>query len=233
MRDLARRKQALRTPVLMAIVAAATLGALAPAHADSVYEVSINTSSLTGSASIMAFDFIAGGGTQSNSATISDFSTNGVLVSGGTNSGSVSGSLPGTVTLTNAGFFNELQQGITLGSTISFQVDLTAKAPSSGALPDTFSLFLLDPTASYSLTNTGDPTGANSLMTVQVDGSSKGNGAVYSGSTPGGPVTVMAVGGSVAAPEIDASSAASALSLLLGGLAVLRGRQQKGMLAHR
>ncbi|MFI4890387.1 MAG: NF038129 family PEP-CTERM protein [Steroidobacterales bacterium] len=195
------------------------------ARADSIYDVSINTASLVGTGSTLTFDFISGGGTQLNSATISDFATNGTLVSGGVNSGSVSGALPGTVTLTNAAFFNEIQQGITLGSTISFQVDLTTSAPSSGSLPDTLSFFLLDSTATTSLIPTTDPTGADSLVTAQVDGSPTGILDIFSGSSPSGGVTVTAGGGSTAAPEIDASTAMSALTLLLGGLAVLRGRR--------
>ena len=196
-------------------------------------DVTINTASLLGTGATLTFDFLAGGGTQSNSATILDFSTNGTLVSGGVNSGSVSGSLPGTATLTNASFFNELQQGMTLGSTISFQVDLTTHAPTGGSLPDTFSLFLLDPTASYSLTNTKDPTGSDSLTTVQIDGTKGGNLGVYSGSGPSVPVTVTAVsggGGPTQAPEMDASSAISALTLLLCVLAVIRGRRIEGPL---
>lgn len=208
-----------------AIAACLAIGVQSTARADSIYDVSINTTSLAGTGSVLTFDFISGGSTQSNSATISDFATNGTLASGGVNSGSVSGALPGTVTLTNGTFFNEYQQGITLGSTISFQVDLTANAPSAGSLPDAFSLFLLDSTASTSLITTTDPTGSDSLLTAQVDGSSTGILGIYSSSSPEAGVTVTAGGGSTAAPEIDASTALSALTVLLGGLAVLRGRR--------
>jgi hypothetical protein len=194
------------------------------AHAQSDYDVTINTSSLVGAGATLAFDLIAGGGTQSNSVSILDFSTNGTLVSGGVNSGSVSGALPGTATLTNASFFNELQQGLTLGTTISFQLDLTTNAP-AGGLPDTFSLFLLDPTASTSLTNTGDPTGSDSLLTVQIDGTAGGDVAAYSGIGPSIPVTVSAVGGTTTAPEIDPAAGLGALTLLLGMMAVVRGRR--------
>jgi len=218
--------RAFRLAALTAAIAACLVIAVqSTARADSIYDVSINTASLAGTGSTLTFDFISGGGTQSNSATISDFSTNGTLVSGGLNSGSVSGALPGTAALTNANFFNELQQGITLGSTISFQVDLTANAPSTGSLPDTFSLFLLDSKASTSLITTTDPTGSDSLLTAQVDGTSTGILDIFSGSSPAGGVTVTAGGGSTAAPEIDASTALSALTLLLGGLVVLQGRR--------
>jgi hypothetical protein len=212
--------------ICLAVIAAiAALCVYTPAQAQSDYDVTISTASLVGTGATLTFDFIAGGGTQSNSVSILDFSTNGTLVSGGVNSGSVAGTLPGTATLTNASFFNELQQGMTLGSTISFQVDLTRNAPTGGSLPDTFSMFLLDPTASYSLTNTSDPTGSDSLTTVQIDGTKGGNLSVYSGSGPSVPVTVTAVTATTHVPEIDAASALSALTLLLGALAVLRGRR--------
>jgi len=207
------------------IAALFALSIQSPVRAQSDYDVTLNTSSLLGTGATLTFDFIAGGGTQSNSVSILDFSTDGTLVSGGVNSGSVSGSLPGTATLSNASFFNELQQGITLGSTISFQVDATTNAPTGGSLPDTFSLFLLDPTASYSLTNTTDPTGSDSLVTLQIDGTAGGNIAVYSGSSASIPVSVKAVSAPTSVPEIDSPTALSALTLLLGGLAVLRGRR--------
>jgi hypothetical protein len=197
---------------------------VAPARAQSDYDVTINTASLAGTGATLTFDFLAGGGKRSNSVSILDFATNGTLVSGGVNSGSVSGSLPGTAALTNASFFNELQQSMRLGSTISFQVDLTTNAPTGGSLPDTFSLFLLDPTASHSLTNTKDPTGSDSLTTVQIDGTKGGNLGVYSGSSASIPVTVTAVSPRKV-PEMDSAGAIGALSIFLGALAVLRGRR--------
>lgn len=213
-----------RAPVPAAFFAVvAALLIQSPAQADSVYDITINTASLSGTGAALTFDFIAGGGTQSNSVTISNFETDGVLGSAST-SGSATGALPGAVSLSNSSFFNELQQGMTLGSSISFQVDAATNAPTGGSLNDTFSLFLLDPTASNSLTNTNDPTGADSLLTLQIDGTSGGNLAVYGGGTS--PlITVSAVPPSTAAPEIDAASAMSALTLLLGGVAVLRGRR--------
>jgi hypothetical protein len=200
-----------RASVFLALIAAVTaLGIQVPARADSVYDVSTNTTSLLGTGSMLAFDFIAGGGTQTNSISISGFSSDGTLIpastSGAVNSGSVSGALPSNVTLTNATFFNEYQQGMTLGSAISFQLDLTRNAPTGSSLPDTFSFFILDPTASYSLVNTTDPTGANSLFALQIDGTPGGILGVYS-SSPSVPVTVTAV------------PLPGALGLLLSGLA--------------
>lgn len=187
----------------MAIVLAAisALWLHSPAQAQSDYDVTINTSSLSGTGATLTFDFIAGGGTQSNIVSISDFSTNGTLVSGGVNSGSVTGSLPGIATLSNASFFNELQQGINLGSTITFQLDATRNAPTNDSLPDTFSFFILDRTASSSLVSTTDPTGASSLFTLQIDSSPGGILGVYT-STPSVPVTVTAAVPEPATPAL-------------------------------
>jgi hypothetical protein len=136
--------------VVAALLVLSALAVHSTARAQTDYDVTINTSSLSGTSATLTFDFLAGGGTQSNSVTLVDLSTNGTLLSGGENSGSVIGSLPGAATLTNASFFNELQQGITLGSTISFQLDATRNAPSAGSLPDTFSFFILNRAASAS-----------------------------------------------------------------------------------
>jgi hypothetical protein len=204
-------------PVIAAVFATSALAVHSTARAQSDYDVTINTSSLSGTEATLTFDFLAGGGTQSNRVTLSDFSTNGTLLSGGVNSGSVSGSLPGTAALTNAAFFDELQQGITLGSTITFQLDATRNAPSTGSLPDTFSFFILNRAASASLVNTTDPTGANSLFTLQIDGSSAGALGVYA-SMPAVPIRIASAVPEPATPLLF-------LGGLLGiGAVVMRGR---------
>lgn len=145
------------------------------ALADSIYAVTVDTASLSGTGATLAFD-LTSGGTSSNDVSISAFTTDGSLGANGPNSGSVSGALLGAVTLaaSPSSFFNEYLQGTALGSTISFQLDATTNRPTGIGLPDTFALFVLDPTATYSLPTTSDPTGADSLFTLQIDGSSGG-----------------------------------------------------------
>jgi hypothetical protein len=109
-------------------------------------------------------------------------------------------------------------------------LDATGNAPSDGSLADTFSLFLLDSTASNSLTGTADPSGANSLMTLQIDGSSAGNLAVFSGFTPTLRATATPVTATMAAPEIDSSTAMAALTFLVGALTVLRSTRRRGQI---
>jgi len=155
------------------LLLALALSALPGGSVAADYNVTIDTASLRGDAVTLAFDFISGGAF-SNTITISDFALNGTLGTSGPSTGSVTGTLTGTVTLSDASFFNEFLQGGTLGTTISFQLDATNNGPRGGALPDTFSFFTLDPTASNSLLTTTDPTGADSLFSLQIDGSAAG-----------------------------------------------------------
>lgn len=184
---MAIRNRCSRSPTTLALVIGFSLISLPfglgrSAWADSVYDVTINTSSLTGTGATLAFDFVAGGGTQNNNLTFSDFSTDGTLGVAGPNSGSVTGSLPGNVTLSTVGgtsFFNDNLQGLGLGSIISFQLDATTSAPVGSELPDTFSFFILDSTATYSLVTTSDPTASNALFALQIDGSPSGILGLY------------------------------------------------------
>jgi hypothetical protein len=61
-------------------------------------------------------------------------------------------------------------------------------------------------------------------VNVELSPDSDGNGSTFFGSAKGSSGSWKPV----AAPEIDATSAASALALLAGGLIVLRGRKQQG-----
>jgi hypothetical protein len=159
---------------------------ISPASAFADLFVNVNTSPISGTSAQLAFDFIYGGGPSSNTATILDFSTTGTLGTNGPNSGDVTGTLPGGVSLSTAGgsFFNEYLTDITLGTTFSFQLDATTNAPGVGSLPDAFSFFLLDPNTGLPLFTTTDPSGADSLLTFNIDGSSQGALSVFS--APGG-----------------------------------------------
>jgi hypothetical protein len=56
------------------------------------------------------------------------------------------------------------------------------------------------------------------------------NAAAISGANSGnGQINITFVSQAIAAPEIDPTSAASGLALLVGGLLVLRGRKQQGV----
>jgi hypothetical protein len=163
------------SPVIL--VSLLILGGALSARAD---VITVDTSRLIGASAQLAFDFI--GGPDANMITVSIFSTNGSL-GAISRTGEVSGTLPGTVTLTDASpadFFNEYLTNITLGTTFSFVLGATTIGPPGGSFPDAFSLFVLDPTTGLSLVTTTDPTGSQSLLTLNIDGSPQGNLNVYS-----------------------------------------------------
>lgn len=153
------------------------------------YNVSIDTSSLLGASAQLAFDFIDGG-SPTNSVTISSFSTDGTLGSA-SSSGGVSGSLSGTLVLSDTLFTNEYLSDITLGNFLSFVFEATGNPPDSGSSPDGFAFSLLDG-AGFPITTTADPSGINALLGLDIDGVTT-RPTPYSGSNPAVPVTVSSV----------------------------------------
>jgi len=104
-----------------AVLIAALLGAL-PAAASSIL-VTIDTTSLAGTTADLAFDLV-NGGAPANTVTISKFATDGTL-GASSSKGSVTGSFPGAVTLSDAAFFSEYLQTETLGKSLSFALNTT------------------------------------------------------------------------------------------------------------
>jgi len=196
----------------------AVLLASGPAFADSVYTVNVDTSSLLGTSAQLAFDLIDGGGS-SNTVTLTDFSTDGTLGSVFP-TGLVSGALPGTVTLADSpgSFFNEYLTDMTLGTTFSFTLDATTNGPDPLSVPDALSVFLLDPSTGLPLYTTSDPTGSDSLLTLNIDGTPEGDLGVYA-STVG-----AAIAGSGSASTVPEPHTAV---LLAGGFVFLVWRLQR------
>jgi hypothetical protein len=147
-----------------AVICSSLLGVTRSAAASPI-SITIDTSTIAGTAAQLALDFVDGG-SPSNSVTVSDFVTDGTLGAPST-SGGVSGSLPGTVTLDDTSFFNELLTPIVLGSAISFTFDTTANG---GVVPDEFSVFLLNDAGTQTLFPTTDPSGADALLTFDITG---------------------------------------------------------------
>lgn len=152
--------------VFLTIVLSGTL--VLPAHGES-FAVTINTTPIQGQSGFFDFDFIGGSPVQNNTATISNFATDATLESL-TSTGDAFGTIsPGPGTLDDLQFFNELLQAETFGTNASFSLNLTTNV-AIGGIPDSFSFFLLntsrDPYA------TSDPTGADSLFTINIDQSS-------------------------------------------------------------
>ena len=99
------------------------------------YEVTVNTSSISGTTGSLDFNFNPGPFTyQSASLQILNFSSDGSLVSCTANfygicgSGDASGSLPGILTLDNGTGYNDYFDDFTFETTISFDVSLFGPA---------------------------------------------------------------------------------------------------------
>jgi hypothetical protein len=143
-------------------------------------QFTLDTSSLFGADAHLAFDFL-NYDPAPNRVTINAFFTDGTLGAARTLGGAAGTLSPGPVTLTDTDLFNEFLQPITLGNTVSFTLSLTEHAP-SGSPQDAFSFFLLDAPSDPTqvllpLFATDDPTGADALFQVDIDGTP--NGARY------------------------------------------------------
>ena len=138
--------------------------------------ITIDTSAFAGTSATLAFDFI---GDQNNVAELSGLKpapVDGTQVS----VGDVSGNLASKVILnTENNFFNEFLVDIIFSNSISFQIYLSENGPSGIAAPDAFSFFILDPGSGLPLFPTNDPSGADSLFRIDVDGSSTGFANIF------------------------------------------------------
>lgn len=130
--------------------------------------ITVDTSAFASTEAQLAFDFIDGGN-PNNNIKVLQFVTNGQL-GASTSSGAVSGTLLGGLTFADDSFFNEYLTDIKLGSSFSFLLAATAKAPEAASFPDTFSMFLLASETGLPLFATSDPTGAGSLFSLEIDG---------------------------------------------------------------
>lgn len=166
-----------------ALAASVVLCAGLPAQGATL-DVSVSTAGLSGVTGELVFDF-TDGGPPPNSVMVQDFMTDGTLGSS-SSTGSVAGALPGTVTLSDASIFSEFVAGFTFANAISFRLTTTDNAPAPGSSPDEFSLFLRDSSGMNSLITTNDPTGLNTLLTFDIDGSPGGSPTVFDVSSPNG-----------------------------------------------
>ena len=168
------------------------------------------------SAGRIAFDFIDGGA-PNNSVSITKSSLVGSLAD--FRSGGVEGSLDSTLILRDSAFFTEYST-LYFADVITFTFETSNLGPSSGALPDSFSVFLLTPDLPLtSLIRTTDPTGADALLQFSIDGTADGQLNVYRDLSPG-LVQVQVVVGAVPEPS-------PFMLLTLGALAGLSFNRQK------
>ena len=141
------------------------------------YDVTVNTSSISGTTGSLDFNFNPGSlVTQSASLQILSFTSNGTLAGSPELTGDASGALPGTLTFDNGTGFNDYFEGFTFGSTLSFDVSLYGPALSA---PDgtstsgsTFAFSMFSDAAGTTPTLTSDTTdGFAFTVDVNLDGS--------------------------------------------------------------
>ena len=133
-------------------------------QANVVYNVSLNTSTISGVAGVygLAFSLTDGSGLNdgNNTITLSNFAFGGGSSAGGGGSiGGASGNLGSSVVLVDSSFFNAYTQGFTPGSSLSFQLDATTNLDPGGT-PDSFGFSIL---SSGSAILTTDILGSNFL----------------------------------------------------------------------
>jgi hypothetical protein len=178
------------------------------------YMVTVNTSSQELQSGYIDFQFNPGAmTTQAANADVANFMTDGVLDPAAPDNGSVgevSGMLPGTVTLMNSENPNEYTEGMTFGTTITFDLVLYGPAINNpnGDGGGSFFLDFFDDNGNTLFTN--NPEGFVLEVDVNPDGSTT---ATTFPDENGGP-SVVTLSGPVFVPE------PSSMALLLcGGLA--------------
>lgn len=125
-----------------------------------IYDVNINMAGLSGVSGNLAFDLIDGDGASNNMVSITQLATDGI------------GLDTSDFSMSDVLFFNEVQRGLTFGTFLSFSFSVTSNF--AGGTPDAFSFFLLDSSGTLSLVTTTDPTGADSLFALDIDGTAGG-----------------------------------------------------------
>lgn len=114
------------------LMSALLLALAGSARADGVsYDVTVNTTSIAGTAGSLDFQFNPGPlVTQAADVQILGFTSDGTL-GASTPTGDVTGTLPGTISFDNGAGFNDYFTGFTYGDTISFVVNLFGPAVTS------------------------------------------------------------------------------------------------------
>jgi hypothetical protein len=139
------------------------------------YEVTANTSSVSGQSGFIDLQFNPGPpSTQSAFVTITNFTTDGALVAASTQLlGGASGLLPGTVSITNSSALNDYFEGLTFGTSISFQLAFAGPALAApngtAASGSTFVLGFFDSSGTNALLTT-DANGFAGVVDVNLDG---------------------------------------------------------------
>lgn len=143
------------------------------ASADFTYQITVDTSSLNGLTGNLDFQLNPGGSSaEAVTAVITNFNAlGGTLASSNTLTGDASGLLPGQLTLDNGTGFNDIFQGFTFGTSLSYDVTFSGPALSSpgGTFGSSFAFSLYDSSGTTPLLTT-DTNGSVVTMNVNASG---------------------------------------------------------------
>ena len=143
------------------------------AHADLVYNVIVDTSSLSMQSGFLDFQFNPGDSTtEAATASVTLFQTvGGMLSQPASLTGDAAGSLPGALTLDNGSAFNDVFQGFTFGESFSFKLTLSGPAIDSpgGTTGSAFALSLYAADGITPLLTT-DPNGSVATIDLNANG---------------------------------------------------------------
>ena len=188
----------------------------APARADLIFNVSVDTSTLGSQNGYLDFQFNPGDSSaEAATATVTLFHTaGGILAQPAFLTGDAAGSLPGTLTFDNGTVYNDAFQGFTYGTSFSFTLTLSGPAVDfpGGTAGSAFAVSLYAADGITPLLTT-DPNG--SVATVDLNAT--GSASIYTfpqsptDNTPAASVTASAV------PE-PTTATLTLISLLTVGL---------------
>jgi hypothetical protein len=203
--------------------------AAGPAAASVVYNVTVDTSSVSGQTGFLDFQFNPGNvTTQAATAQILNFS-GGTIGPPPSINGNVTGNLPNTVTMVNSTALNEDFQGFTYGSTFSFTLVLSGPAidsPNGTAnAGSTFGLGLYDAGQNPILTNQGAVSGFAGEVDINLNGTT--TVTTFPRNSAGGPSVVTIAQALASIPTLNGPGLVGLALLLLAAAALVlrRGRR--------
>jgi hypothetical protein len=202
------------------LLVAVLLGVAWAASADVVDVVTVNTSSISGDAGSLDFQFNPGP-LVSEPATLQilNFASDGTLNPPAFPTGDVTGTLPGTLSFDNLTAFNDYFEDFTYGTTLSFDVSISSVAGGTSGSAFAFSMFS-DPAGSIPVLTTDTTDGFAATIDLNLDGSTTVNG--FSTQTTVEP----------AASTVPEPSSVVFLGTIIAWFATLRFRQQRRRAHH-
>lgn len=210
--------------VFVAALVLLQLGVLGPASADAdlIFQVAVDTSSLSGQSGFLDFQFNPGDGSaETATATVTLFQTiGGVLAQPASLTGDAAGSLPGSLTLDNGTVYNDVFQGFTFGDSFSFTLTLSGPAIDNpgGTAGSAFasSLYAAD---GFTPLLTTDPNGSVATINLSANGTASAETFPQSptNNTPAASVNAVS-----SVPEPSTLSMVLLASCIQAGLIFLR-----------